>query len=224
MKENYKEIIKQHFNNYRAAIIDTIEDNSKLFIEDVLPLFQEPPLSSMDQLKSKILEEAKRKKMVLPYEQIDTIVQEFRTDMVKEVTSVGTFRKEQYKKWAEDIKEDTSLTREEMQIFCGKVQNEVDNLFKERLKTSIDNDLSKIEKVVDNTSRQEESMEMCKDLTNFFSGRYSDNLMKSFHSKLVLKDQTLSSRLIEHDERYRFTKEHSHLLQGSKTYQNKKVN
>ena len=70
--ENFK---KQHFENYKRAIEENIKKNTSTLVdEDIMSLLKKPPLETMDLIKSKFLDVAKKNKKVLNTENLDKIL------------------------------------------------------------------------------------------------------------------------------------------------------
>ena len=61
MQEEKEKIKLQHIESYKKAIIETIKNNTNSLIDDdIMSLIKKPPLDSMDQIKSKFLDLAKK--------------------------------------------------------------------------------------------------------------------------------------------------------------------
>ena len=66
MINTLEEFKKQHLENYRQAIMEIIRNNTDVLVnEDIMSLLRKPPLDSMDLIKSKYLDLAKKNKVVL---------------------------------------------------------------------------------------------------------------------------------------------------------------
>ena len=52
---------QQHFDSYKRSVTDIIENNTRLLVnEDINSLIKKPPLDSMDKIKNKFLNIAKK--------------------------------------------------------------------------------------------------------------------------------------------------------------------
>ena len=61
MVDTLEEFKKQHLENYRQAIMEIIRNNTDVLVnEDIMSLLRKPPLDSMDLIKSKYLDLAKK--------------------------------------------------------------------------------------------------------------------------------------------------------------------
>ena len=62
MNETLEKFKLQHQNNYKKALLENIKNNTTvLFNDDISSLLKKPPLDSMDLLKKKFLDIAKKK-------------------------------------------------------------------------------------------------------------------------------------------------------------------
>ena len=63
---NVEDFKKTHLDNYRRTLVDTLVNNTNaLFDEDIASLLKKPPLDSMDVIKSRFLDLAKKNKIIL---------------------------------------------------------------------------------------------------------------------------------------------------------------
>ena len=78
-----QEIKKQHVDNYKKALIETIQNNTKALIDDdVIPLFKKPPLDSMDIIRNKMIIFAKKNKIVLNSLELDRLLNNYRKKVI----------------------------------------------------------------------------------------------------------------------------------------------
>lgn len=218
MKENLEKIEEQHLNNYRAALLDTIEDNTDVLIqEDFISLFKEPPLASMDLLKSRILNYAKEQLIILSTEQLDSIVQSFRGQMLSELPDIGLARKRFLQEQIETMLQEKEIfTREELVDLLNGTKKQVESLFHTRLESHIQEGLVPQLPLLVETSKNQDINHndlFLQSASEFVTYRYSSSMEEIVEKKIALKDQTLLNRILEHQERYLFTKENSRLFQ-----------
>ena len=80
MKEELNGFRQQHEMSYRNAILDTIKNNTEVLVnQDIVSLFQKPPLDSMDLLRTKFLNLAKKNKIVLNTEGLGYLLNQYRS-------------------------------------------------------------------------------------------------------------------------------------------------
>ena len=66
MNETIEELKKNHIKNYKNALIENVKNNTNVLVdEDIMSLLKKPPLDSMDVIKSKFLDLAKKNKIIL---------------------------------------------------------------------------------------------------------------------------------------------------------------
>lgn len=217
MKESLEKIEEQHLQNYRAALFDTIQDNTdKLVQEDFLLLLKEPPLASMDILKSKILSRAIEDGIILSTEQLTKVVQQFRDKMISELPEIGLFRKKTIQESLDKIIKSKEFTKEEVTNILKNTKEELKSLFGVKLEHHIQEEMIPlVPALVDQTKNSvtDKNDSFFQNASEYLTYRYPTYIEESLESRITLKDQTLLNRLLEHQERYRFTKEHSHLFQ-----------
>ena len=84
MINTLEEFKKQHLENYRQAIMEIIRNNTDVLVnEDIMSLLRKPPLDSMDLIKSKYLDLAKKNKVVLDTAKLDRMLDSYRNEVVK---------------------------------------------------------------------------------------------------------------------------------------------
>ena len=77
--ETIKKLKEQHIESYKNAILENIKNNTNVLVdEDIMSLTRKPPLDSMDLIKSKFLDLAKKNKIILNIEQLDIILDAYR--------------------------------------------------------------------------------------------------------------------------------------------------
>ena len=82
MDDTLKNLKEQHFNNYKKAILEIVKNNSNVLVdEDIMSLFRKPPLDSMDLIKSKCLDLAKKNKLVIDVTSLDNMLDKYRTNL-----------------------------------------------------------------------------------------------------------------------------------------------
>ena len=96
-----KQLKEQHFDSYKSAVIDNIINNSNvLFDEDIMSLIKKPPLDSMDLIKSRFLNIAKKNKIIINNELLDKHLNKYRSDVI---SLFDKFKKDRIKALSSDI-------------------------------------------------------------------------------------------------------------------------
>ena len=84
MEDTLLKFKEQHLNNYKLAILETIKNNTNVLVdEDLMSLIKKPPLDSMDVIKTKFLDLAKKNHIILNIEALDQMMDKYRKDLAK---------------------------------------------------------------------------------------------------------------------------------------------
>ena len=84
MEDTLLKFKEQHLNNYKLAILETIKNNTNVLVdEDLMSLIKKPPLDSMDVIKTKFLDIAKKNHIILNIESLDHMMDKYRKDLAK---------------------------------------------------------------------------------------------------------------------------------------------
>lgn len=210
-----EKIKTEHVENYKKALIETINNNTNaLFDEDIASLLKTPPLDSMDVIKSKFLDLAKKNKIVLDASKLTNMINSYhdeclkiceplkkiRIDFLSDKVNCSSFDSE--KDTIKFIKKDFYLINKEIkvkmkksikEITSSKILSNVDQLF-------MDDVDSIIKKKIIN------------DLEKYINGNYQKQLFENIDFKILVKDTILINSFKEQSERYLFTLENSRLF------------
>lgn len=210
-----EDLKKQHEDTYRKAILDNIKNNTDVLVDqDIVSLLKKPPLDSMDLIRTKFLDLAKKNKIVLNTEELGVLLENYREyvlgccDEIKNIRVVAltnVVEKEKLNKSHDTIKINKS-------DFI-KINKKIKKLLKEKL---IDGSrvyiIDKIDKVFKDDVDSEVKTKIIEDISKFIDGRYQKQIMESVDIKILVKDTTLMNGTKEQGERYLFTLDHSRLL------------
>ena len=87
-EETVEEFRKKHFENYQTAVMETLKNNTTvLFEDDIYSLLQKPPLDSMDIIKCKFLDLAKRYKIIIRSDVLDQVLEDYRFSIISYLPS-----------------------------------------------------------------------------------------------------------------------------------------
>lgn len=207
--EKFKE---QHITNYKKAIIENIKNNTNILVDkDISSLIEKPPLDSMDLIKCKFLNIAKKYKMVLNTDFLDKILNLYRKDVSKCFEEIKQVRE----KFLIDKVNKFELLKETDVIKINKkdfneINKKLKKIFKDQLKDSISQilivNIESIFKNSDNIVKQKE------DIIKYLNGNYQKGIIDNFDIKILVKDTTLINSSKEQAERYLFTLTNSRLL------------
>ena len=207
-----KEILKQHINSYKNAIIEIINNNSNALVsEDLLSLIRKPPLDSMDSIKTKFLSLAKKNEMVLNTDSLDKTLDNYRNSLEKSILPLTKLRIEKL----EEIINNTELNNKEVIKITKKDLNEINKeikkVFKASLKKSYTIILNEINSIFDKVDK--EMLDSIKqEINKYLNSNYEKQLLENFDIKILVKDTILINNIKESSERYIFTLNNSRLL------------
>ncbi len=214
-QETIEDFRQKHFENYKNAVLETLKNNTiSLFDDDILSLLKKPPLDSMDAIKCKFLELAKRHKTIIQADVLDKILDDYRKKVITYIPSWKKIRIEELQKI--------------ITSFSPKKESDVIKLNKKdftalnrKLKKKIKSDISVIieKKIVKNVNlvftkdiEEKNANVLFNEMIKFVSSTFLKQLLESIDFKVIVKDTTLINGVREQGERYLFTKMNSYLL------------
>jgi len=213
--ENIEKFTQQHKDTYRQAIIDNIKNNTDVLVDqDIVSLLKKPPLDSMDLIRTKFLDLAKKNKIVLNTEELGVLLDNYREFLLSCCDEIKDIRVVALTSVVE--KEELNKSRDTIKINKAdfiKINKKIKKLLKERI---IDGSKTYIIKNIDNVFAQDVDSDtktkIIDDISKFIDGRYQKQIMESVDIKILVKDTTLMNGTKEQGERYLFTLDHSRLL------------
>lgn len=210
-----EQIKKQHLNTYKNATKEIVINNTKALVEnDIISLIKKPPLDSMDIIKTKLISLAKKEKIILSTEKLDTLIKNYRDFLEDKLLSLRKIREDYLIK-----KIDEFVPERETEII--KIQKkELDSInktLKQDLKKILDLSQTEIlfnnlDTIYEDGKDEEIKSRINKAFTKFMKSTYQKQLNESIAIKTMVKDRTLLSGILEQGERYLFTKSNSHLF------------
>lgn len=214
MNDSLKQLKRQHIDNYKNAIIDIITNNTNVLVdEDIMSLLRKPPLDSMDLIKSKFLDLAKKNSTILNTEELSNLLDNYRDKLMKEMASIKAIRIKELTKSIDSIKyEDNEVFKLNKKDFV-KVDKDIKKILKDQLNDSFDKYILKnIDKVFSNDIDSTVKSNIVSNMTKYVNGTYQRQLLENFDIKVLVKDTTLINNIKEHNERYLFTINNSRIF------------
>ena len=210
LNEDIEKLKDEHFNTYKNAIIANIENNSTILVkEDLYSLINKPPLDSMDLLKNKIIDLAKKNKIVIDNNDLDKILDNYRKKVIKEFDNFIKTRTTFYTDLVSSIKRENDSTT--IKILKKDLNNYNKKMKKDIKKIIEDNTDSLILKKSINIFKVDDS-NINSDLNKFINKTYIKQFLENVDIKILVKDATLINTIKEQTERYQFTLSNSHLF------------
>ncbi len=215
MTNNIEDFKKTHLDNYRRALVDTLVNNTNaLFDEDITSLLKKPPLDSMDVIKSRFLDLAKKNKIILKAEKLDNILDNYRSKCLEFCKTLKDIRINTLSKIINDFKlinnNDTiKLMKKDFSSVNKIVKSEIKSFIKDTLNTEI---FEKMDLLFDNDIDLTIKKRITTDVTKYINNNYLKQLLENIDFKILVKDTILTNSIKEQGERYLFTLENSRLF------------
>ena len=215
MEDIIKNIKNQHICNYRNAVIENIKNNTKVLIqEDIMSLIRKPPLDSMDSIKSKFLDLAKRNKIVLNTDELSKLIDKYRDDLTKCCKDMQSIRENSLIEVVNQysLENDGDVIKLNKKDFV-EINKSMKKMIKEQLVLSLNNKIiSNINKIFSKDVDDVTKNKIQTDITKFMKGQYQRQLLENVDIKILVKDTTLINGVKEQTERYLFTLNNSRVL------------
>mgnify|MGYP004633529155 CR=1 FL=1 len=214
MTNNVEDFKKTHLDNYRRALVDTLVNNTNaLFDEDIASLLKKPPLDSMDVIKSRFLDLAKKNKIILNAEKLDNILDNYRSKCLEFCKTLKDIRINTLSKIINDFKlindNDTiKLMKKDFTSVNKTIKSEIKDFIKNSLNTEI---FEKVDLLFDDVDLNIKKR-IITDSTKYINNNYLKQLLENIDFKILVKDTILTNSIKEQGERYLFTLENSRLF------------
>ena len=215
MVDTLEQLKKQHLENYKQAIMEIIRNNTDVLVnEDIMSLLRKPPLDSMDLIKSKYLDLAKKNKVVLDTVKLDALLDRYRKAVTKICTDIEKIRVN----YLENIVKNFEFSKETDVVKFNKkdfneINKKVKKSIKEKLQGTVENEIiRKVDSVFPDDIDNLVMKKICDDVVKFVKGAYQKQLLENIDFKMLVKDTTLINGVKEHSERYLFTLANSRIF------------
>lgn len=219
MNRDIDDIRKQHEEGYKHALIETIKNNTRVLVkEDIKTLLSEPPLESMDLLKSKFIDLAKKNKIVINSDKLSFILKKYRSNMLGCCDEIMNIRLDYLSSKVENtIFEKNSdvikINKKDFVDINKKIKKIIKNYMNEMYSTIIE---GKINDVFSDKVEKEVKDKIVTSYSKYIKGAYQKQMIDNIDIKILIKDTTLINLSKEHSERYLFTINNSRLLNDVK--------
>lgn len=215
MNGTIEELKKNHIKSYKNALIENIKNNTNVLVdEDIMSLLKKPPLDSMDVIKSKFLDLAKKNKIVLNTENLNSIMDKYRDDLIKVCRDLKKIRIDSLNLKVEEFKFEKDsdvfkLTKKDFML----INKELKKTIKEHLNKYLEKDiLKKIDCLFLDDVNLDVRKKITSEVTKFVNGSYQRQLLESIDFKVLVKDTILMNGTKEQNERYLFTLNNSRIF------------
>jgi len=217
--DELKKFREQHKKNYKNALLDNIKNNTDVLVDqDITSLLKKPPLDSMDMIKSKYLDLAKKNKIVLNTEILTSMVDEYHEFMLTCCDSIKKYRCKELCSKVEnkELKKDNETIKLLKKDF-NTINKEIRKIIKDKLSSGYEDILMKnTNKIFSDDVSDIVKTKIVDSISTYVKGAYQKQLFDSFEMKILVKDTTLINSCNEQNERYIFTLNNSRLLNDIK--------
>ena len=215
MVDALEEIKKQHLDNYKQSIIEIIHNNTDVLVnEDIMSLLRKPPLDSMDSIKSKFLDLAKKNKIVLDTLKLDELLDGYRKEVIKCCDKIKKVRIDTLEKVISEITllKDTDIIKINKKEF-NDINKNLKKIIKEQLQEAVEKKFVKdISSVFFNEVDENIKNKISDEVIKFVKGSYQRQLLENVDFKTLVKDTTLANSVKEYGERHLFTLANSRIF------------
>lgn len=214
MEDTLKKFKEQHLENYKSAILEIITNNTNVLVdEDIMSLVKKPPLDSMDVIKSKFLDVAKKNKVVLDAESLDKMMDKYRKSLSKCCDDIRKVRLDSLTTLVKNYKFEKEfdvikVRKKDLEVINKKIKK----ILKDNLSDSLNKDIiNNVENIFKSVQDEAILKKIHVDFTKFVTGSYQRQFLENVDIKILVKDTTLINGVKEQSERYIFTLENSRL-------------
>lgn len=213
-----EELERQHLETYKNAVLELISNNTKtLLTEDIASLLKQPPLDSMDSVRSKLVNLSKRSQLILDTDAVNGLLKEYRVYLVDAFSDI---LEDRISKLTELVKNFVPLKQNDIIKFPKKEFVMINKKMKRDAKKKIADCnqilIKGLPMVFKDNMESIDKDPVVAAMSKYLTTTYSKDLIESMELKVVIKDTTLLNSLLEQGERYLFTKNNSHLFDNSK--------
>ena len=215
MNETVEKLKEMHFNNYKNALIENVKNNTNVLVnEDIMSLLKKPPLDSMDLIKNKFLDLAKKNKIILNTKNLDDMMEKYRNNLVESCSQLKDIRinllNEKINSF--EINSDIEIFKLTKKDFVN-INKQIKKILKSTIKMYVEKnifdgvdclfsdniDLLVKKKIIDEASK-------------FINGLYQKQLLENVDFKILVKDTILINGIKEQGEHYLFTLNNSRIF------------
>lgn len=215
MNNVLEELKNQHNENYKKAILEIIKNNTNILVnEDIMSLFKAPPLDSMDVIKNKFLDIAKKFKIILNIDVLYKMIDEYRLDVISILPEIMNYRVDILQGIIEsesNVFDNTvvKINKKDFVILNKNNRKVIKNKVLEAIQNKIVNNVNSLfTKEVDDSVKEKFSLEINKYLNKV----YLKQIIESIDFKVLVKDTILINSIKEQGERYLFTMQNSRIF------------
>lgn len=209
-----EELEQQHLETYKNALLELIQNNTETLItEDIASLLKQPPLDSMDLVKSKLVNLSKCFGVILNTEVLNQVLNDYRSMLLSSFARIGEERISRFSKMVKEFQpaKQTDIIKFPKKEFAT-VNKKIKKEAKEKLTVSNQVLLEEIPNLFKEDTDSQDKGKVVDAMRKYLTGSYTKELLENMELKMVIKDTTLMNSTLEQGERYLFTRSNSHLF------------
>lgn len=205
-----QDYIKQHYDNYKNAVLELINNNTTVLFDDILLLIKKPPLDSMDSVRNRFLEIAKKYEIVLNTLELNHFLDSYRNHLMVDFDKIKSIRVQSLEKVI------SKYGSNELIILYKKdfipINKEIRSIMKNNITSAFDISFNEYKDRLINNQDCNSYELFFKEVIKYIKGNYQRQLLESFDIKVLVKDTTLMNAVKEQNDHYMFTLNNSRLL------------
>lgn len=207
LKEDY---LRQHYDNYKNGIMELIKNNTFVLFDDIVLLVKKPPLDSMDSVRNRFLEIAKKYGIILNTDELNQFLDSYRSQLLTNFEKIKEMRVQSLNEVISNYKDEELITIYKKDF--TPINKKIRNYLKELILSSFDNSLVIYRDKLINNMDQDTTEVFFTEIIKYIKGNYQKQFLDSFDIKILVKDTTLMNSIKEHNEHYTFTLNNSRVL------------
>ena len=187
-----------------------IDNNTSVLFDDILLLIKKPPLDSMDSIRNRFLEIAKKYGIILNTDELNNFLDSYRNCLMLDFDRIKSIRTQSLQSVVSKFASDQII------VFFKKdfipINKKLRSFLKNQVISSFDNCFNKYHNKLFSSNDDISSDLFFKEVLKFIKGNYQRQLLDSFDIKILVKDTTLMNAVKEQNDHYLFTLNNSRLL------------
>ncbi len=215
MNGTLEELKKNHFDNYKNALMENVKNNTNVLVdEDIMSLLKKPPLDSMDVIKSKFLDLAKKNKVVLDTKNLNEMMDKYRTDLILVCDPLKKIRIDglNSKILEFHVEKDSDIFKLVKKDFIT-INKEIKKTIKEHITKYVSLDIfDKMDCLFSEGVDTSKKEKIASEIVKFINTFYQKQLLENVDFKILVKDTILINGTKEQNERYLFTLNNSRIF------------
>ena len=215
MNDTVEKLKEMHFNNYKNALIENVKNNTNVLVnEDIMSLLKKPPLDSMDLIKNKFLDLAKKNKIILNTKNLDDMMEKYRNNLVESCSQLKDIRinllNEKINSF--EINSDIEIFKLTKKDFVN-INKQIKKILKSTIKMYVEKNIfDGVDCLFSDNIDFLVKKKIIDEASKFINGLYQKQLLENVDFKILVKDTILINGIKEQGEHYLFTLNNSRIF------------